>query len=178
MENPIKSVLSGDRKGNYIRLIAAGHVESSALRVLDWDWLDFFEACALDPQFTKDIERARETRADKWIDGIAESLDKKYYIEERREDGSVIQHERAPTKEETARDKLHFEKRKFLAQADNPKKYGSVSGKMNVDVEVDLKNLKLLPPDEAIKVLQNDPFAKKPKIIEVETKEITDGKEE
>jgi hypothetical protein len=44
-----------------------------------------------------------------------------------------------------------------LAKADNPDRYGT--GKTKVDISIDLKQFKLLPPEEAVKALANDPFA-------------------
>ena len=157
-------------KSNYLRLISAGHVEKTALEILEVDWLDFFEICAKDPEFRAKIEDARKSRADHWVDRIALSVDKKYEIEaEHPETGEPIKVERAPTKDELGRDKLQFEKLKFLAQADNPEKYAA-GAKPKINVEFDMSEFKLLNVADAAKVLINDPFA--PKTIEAEfTKE-------
>lgn len=159
-------------KPNYLRLIAAGHIERTALEVLEVEWLDFFEICARDPEFRANIEEARKNRADHWVDRVADSIDKKYYIEvENPESGVVVRTERAPSKDEIARDKLTFEKLKFLAQADNPEKY-SPGSKTKINVDFDMTDFKLLPVAEARQVLINDPFA--PPAIEAEFTESKD----
>lgn len=153
-------------KNNYLRLIAAGHIESSALACLEVDWIDFFELCSRDPEFRANIEQARQKRADVWVDRIAGSLDKKYTFEDGVDaSGRPIFRERAPTKDELGRDKLEFEKCKFLAQADNPEKYAQ-GAKPKVQVDIDLKDFKLLSPQESIQVLNSDPFNK---MVTIET---------
>lgn len=161
METSLVKGLSPYFKSNYLRLIAAGHVERTALAVLEVEWLDFFEICAKDPEFRANIDDARKSRADRWIDGIAESLDQKYFFEgpDDPETGKPTVIERAPNKDEIARDKLNFEKMKFLAQADNPEKYAA-GAKPKINVEFDMSDFKLLNIAEAAKVLINDPFAK------------------
>lgn len=157
-------------KINYLKLIAAGHVEAIALQILEVTWLDFFEMCAKDEEFRKDIDLARESRADRWVDAIALSLQKKYF----KDPEQTI--ERAPSKDENAKDKLDFEKRKFLAQADNPKKYGSAAGSKKADLEINLHTLQLLSPQESLKVLNNDPFNKMV-TIDVDYENSTKGEE-
>lgn len=157
MEHQLVKGLSPQFKSNYIRLIASGYVESTALSFLEVDWIDFFEVCAKDPQFRSDIDEARKARADRWIDDIALSVNKVYEIEI-EVDGKRVTAERPPNKDELGRDKLQFEKRKFLAQADNPEKY-AVGAKSKVSIDFDMSDFKLLTPQEASKVLQNDPFA-------------------
>lgn len=158
MESQLVKGIHPGFKNNYLRLIASGHVEATALAVLEVEWLDFFEVCAKDPEFRANIEEARKHRADHWIDDIALSLTQKYETET-EVNGEMIRTERPPSKDEIARDKLHFEKRKFLAQADNPEKY-SPGAKPKINVEFDMTDFKLLSMEEAKKVLINDPFAK------------------
>ena len=57
----------------------------------------------------------------------------------------------------------------FLAKADNPERYGT--GKTKVDISLDLKQFKLLPPEEAVKALASDPFA----IVEAEYTEVKEA---
>jgi len=171
----LQKSLGSEFKSQYVQLIASGHVESTALKALETDWLDFFEVYARDPEFRNEIEKARESRADKWIDDIAISLTEKYYT--KNPDTGAIE-ERPPLKEELSRDKLFFEKRKFLAQADNPDKYGNMGGGKNkVSVAIDLSDFKLLTPQESIKVLNSDPFNKMV-AIEAEFTEETKSEEE
>ncbi len=139
------------------------------MALLEVDWLDFFELCAKDPEFRTDIENARKNRADRWVDKIAVSIDKKYTVEVESPEGLIQTFERPPNKDELGRDKLDFEKLKFLAQADNPEKYAS-GGKPKVNIEFDMSDFKLLTTQEAAKVLNNDPFARPP--IEAEVTEI------
>jgi len=168
METSLTKGLSPAFKTNYLRLIAAGYVEATALAFLEVDWLDFFEICSRDPEFRNQIDDARKSRADQWVDRIAQSLDKKYMIEVPGEEGRPpIRQERPPNKDELGRDKLDFEKLKFLAQADNPDKYAT-GAKTKVNVDFSMEDFKLLPVAEAAQVLANDPFAKAP--IETEFK--------
>lgn len=172
MEHKLVKGLSPQFKSNYLRLIAAGHIESSALAFLEVDWLDFFEICAKDPEFRANIDEARKSRADRWVDGIADSLTKTYFTEiDNPVTGETIRHERPPNKDELGRDKLNFEKLKFLAQADNPEKYAP-GAKSKINVEFDMQDFKLLSIDEARKVINADPFAQLPTIdAEIVTKD-------
>lgn len=160
------NLISPDFKKNYLILIAQGSTESKALAHLEIDWLDFFELCAIDPDFRKDIEHARKGRAEIWVNKIAESIEPVFV---KNKDGVEV--EVIPGKEETGFRKLQFEKLKFLAKADNPDRYGETSGK-GPSVEINLNDFKLLSPQEAIKTLNNDPFNKLV-IIDAETKEKT-----
>lgn len=165
MEHSLVKGLNPNFKSNYLRLIAAGHVEKTALAILEVEWLDFFEVCSRDPEFRANIDDARKSRADRWVDRIAESIDKKYEIATTDDEGKPVTIERAPNKDELGRDKLQFEKLKFLAQADNPEKYAA-GAKPKINVEFDMTDFKLLNVADAAKVLINDPFA--PKTIEAE----------
>jgi len=159
MEISLVKGLGPTFKQNYLRLIAAGAIEKNALDILEVDWLDFFEICSKDPTFRSNIDDARKVRADRWIDGIAESLDKVYYLEVKNpETNEIKQYERPPSKDEIARDKLHFEKMKFLAQADNPEKY-TPGVKLKLPSEFDMADFKLLSIEEAKTAIHNDPFA-------------------
>lgn len=129
-------------KNLYIQAIASGETEAKILKRMNVEWLDFFETLADDPQFRKDIEEARKHRAEVWINRIVESLDS---------DTSV-------SMSEVPALKLEFEKLKFLAGADNPERYGNAAKGAKVDVNVDFKQFQLLPPKDALKVLQEDPF--------------------
>ena len=91
------------------------------------------------PPHAKDIEEARKVRADFWVAKIAETVDFDY------------------SKDEIGSERLKFDKLQFLAKADNPDKYGNNSKK--VDISIDLKQFKLLKPDEAVKALASGPFA-------------------
>jgi hypothetical protein len=166
MENSLVKGISPHFKSNYLRLIATGHVERVALEILEVDWIDFFEVCAKDPQFRTDIDEARKSRADKWVDKIAESINHKYTTEVQDAEGKTQVFERPPNKDELGRDKLTFEKLKFLAQADNPEKYAS-GAKPKLSVEFDMTDFKLLSMDEAKKVINADPFAN-PNVIEAQ----------
>jgi hypothetical protein len=92
-----------------------------------------------DRDFIKDVEEARKIRADFWVSKIAETVDFDY------------------SKDEVGSERLKFDKLQFLAKADNPDKYGNNNKK--VDISIDLKQFKLLKPDEAVKALASDPFA-------------------
>jgi hypothetical protein len=129
-------------KNLYIQAIASGETEAKILKRMNVEWLDFFETLADDPQFRKDIEEARKHRAEVWINRIVESLDS----------------DTGASMSEVPALKLEFEKLKFLAGADNPERYGNAAKGAKVDVNVDFKQFQLLPPKDALKVLQEDPF--------------------
>lgn len=170
---PIYSSLHSEKfKKDYVTLLAAGLVESQILKNLKVDWLDFFEVVAADPDFRSDIELAKKERASRWVDKIAVSLEKEYVTEVKDDKGNVVERvARPPTKDELNRDKLDFEKLKFLAQADDPDKYGNASKGTKVDVSIGLTDHQLLSPEKSIEVLQNDPFRRKG-VIDVDFEKI------
>lgn len=159
-------------KSDYVRLISQGHTEGTALQKLEIDWLDFFELCAKDSDFRKDIDNARKARAEIWVGKIMDSVESQFI------DVDGVKVERIPGKDETAHRKLQFEKLKFLAKADNPERYGEAAGSKN-KVEINLNDFKLLTPQESIKVLNNDPFNKmvtfEAEVTPTTTKEEKDG---
>lgn len=173
MELQLVTGLGPDFKSQYCRLIAKGYVEATALAQLKVEWMDFFEILSKDPEFRASIDEARKARADRWVDGIADSLNKKYEVTVER-DGIVEVFERPPTKDELGRDKLHFEKMKFLAQADNPEKYAA-GAKPKISVEFDMSDFKLLSVEDAHKVLSSDPFAN---YVEAESTPVKEDKNE
>lgn len=142
---------SNEFKAAYVRLICEGNSEATALKTLGIKWIDFFEAAADDPDFRKDIEEARKFRAEIWVDRIVKSIDS----------NSMLPKDSVPAA------KLEFEMLKFLASADNPDRYGGKGGS-KVDVNIDLSQFQLIKPEEALKVLQDDPFRKPVKIDNVE----------
>jgi hypothetical protein len=126
-------------KNKYIELITNGYTENVALEKLGFNKGLYIKLLVEDRDFTKDLEEARKIRADFWVSKIAETVDFDY------------------SKEEIGSERLKFDKLQFLAKADNPDKYGNNSKK--VDISIDLKQFKLLPPEEAVKALASDPFA-------------------
>lgn len=148
---PTSSVTTVDQKQfkkDFIELIANGYVESKALDTLGLTRGIFMRYCLEDPEFIKNIEEARKQRAEFWISKIASSVDDDL------------------ASSEVASEKLKFDKLCYLAKADNPDRYGV--GKTKVDISLDLKQFKLLPPEEAVKALANDPFA----VLEAEFTEL------
>ena len=137
-------------KDRYIELVHKGYVEYIALETLGFHRGDYYQALTEDADFALRVEEARKNRADFWVAKIAQDIDKNY------------------DKDEIPSQRLKFDKLQFLAKADNPDKYGSNS-KSKIDISLDLTQFKLLPPEEAVKALANDPFA-----IEAEFKEIDD----
>lgn len=140
-------------KENFLEKISSGYIESKALGDLGISRSQFVRLCLEDPDFVKNIEEARKHRAEFWVSKIANTVDVDY-------DAKDVPSE-----------KLRMEKLVFLAKADNPERYGT--GKTKVDISLDLKQFKLLPPDEAVKALASDPFA-----IEAEFTEIKKSDEE
>ena len=133
-------------KEKYIELISQGYAEKVALEKLSFPRGIYLRLMMDDGDFNLRVSDARKLRADFWVSHIVDSLNDK--IE----------------KDEVPAERLKFDKLQFLAKADNPEKYGNNSKK--VDVNIDLGQFKLLPPEEALKSLSADPFA--PKIIEAE----------
>jgi TusA-related sulfurtransferase len=126
-------------KSKFLELTSEGNIESRIIDLLNISRGQFLKICIEDPDFVKNLEEARKSRAEFWVSKIAESVDKDF-------DSKDIPSE-----------KLKFEKLQFLAKADNPERYGGNKNKL--DISLDLKQFKLLPPDEAVKALTNDPFA-------------------
>ena len=127
-------------KNKLLDMIASGYIESKALADIGLPRSLFIRWCVEDPEFVKQVEEARTARAEFWVAKLAENIDEIYPPSE------VPGH------------KLRMDKLVFLAKADNPERYGNNS-KTKVDISLDLKQFKLLPPDEAVKALANDPFA-------------------
>lgn len=126
-------------KSKYLDLISNGYTETVALKQLSFPKALYIKLLVEDLDFIADVEKARKLRADFWVSKIAETVDHDY------------------SKDEIGSERLKFDKLQFLAKADNPDKYGNNTKKL--DVNIDIKQFKLLPPDLALKSLQSDPFA-------------------
>jgi len=126
-------------KSKYLDLISNGYTETVALKQLSFPKALYIKLLVEDLDFIADVEKARKLRADYWVSKIAETVDHDY------------------SKDEIGSERLKFDKLQFLAKADNPDKYGNNTKKL--DVNIDIKQFKLLPPDLALKSLQSDPFA-------------------
>jgi hypothetical protein len=147
MSNPLtKNSDTKSLKKRFLELTASGYIESVALKELDLSRGRFIQMYMDDPDFSIQIEEARKARADIWVSKIVEDLDVEY------------------SKDEIPNQRLRFDKLQFLAKADDPNRFGNNSKKL--DISIDLKQFKLLPPDQALAALAADPFA--PKIIEAE----------
>jgi hypothetical protein len=138
-------------KSKYIELITEGYTESVALSTLNFSKALYIKLLHDDLDFVRDVEEARKIRADYWVNKIATTVDHDF------------------SKDEVGSERLKFDKLQFLAKADNPDKYGNNS-KKQIDINVDMKQFKLLPPDKALESLKNDPFAP----IEAEFKDVED----
>lgn len=147
------SVNLKDLKAKYLELISNGYTETVALKDLNFPKPIYLKLLVEDIDFAQDVEAARKLRADYWVGKIAASVDHDY------------------NKDEIGSERLKFDKLQFLAKADNPDKYGNNSKKL--DINIDLGQFKLLPPEEALKSLVNDPFA-----IEADYKEIPKEEED
>jgi hypothetical protein len=133
-------------KSSYLELISNGFVEQVAIQTLNFPRHLYLKLLLEDIDFANAVNEARKVRADFWVAKIAEDVDKDY------------------DKDEIPSKRLRFDKLQFLARADNPERYGNNSKK--IDVNIDLKQFRLLPPEEALKSLSQDPFA--PEVIEAE----------
>jgi len=134
-------------KSTYLDLISNGYTETVALKQLSFPKALYIKLLVEDLDFIADVEKARKLRADFWVSKIAETVDHDY------------------SKDEIGSERLKFDKLQFLAKADNPDKYGNNSKKL--DVNIDIKQFKLLPPDLALKSLQSDPFAIEADFVEL-----------
>jgi hypothetical protein len=134
-------------KSKYLDLISNGYTETVALKQLSFPKALYIKLLVEDLDFIADVEKARKLRADYWVSKIAETVDHDY------------------SKDEIGSERLKFDKLQFLAKADNPDKYGNNSKKL--DVNIDIKQFKLLPPDLALKSLQSDPFAIEADFVEL-----------
>jgi hypothetical protein len=128
------------RKEQYLQLIAAGGVEDKALETVGLPKATYIRLIDEDPDFAKNIEKARKHRAEHWIGKIVESVDEEYEV-----------------LEELPNAKLRFEKLQYLAKADNPDRYGAKASGANININ--LGEFKLLKPEEAMAALAADPFA-------------------
>jgi hypothetical protein len=141
-----------DLKSKYLDLISNGYTETVALQQLNFPKGLYIKLLVEDTDFIADVEKSRKLRADFWVSKIAETVDKDY------------------DKDQIGSERLKFDKLQFLAKADNPDKYGNNSKKL--DVSIDIKQFKLLPPDLALESLKNDPFAIETTYTTVDDKEI------
>lgn len=144
-------------KSKYLELISNGYTENVALKQLNFPKALYLKLLMEDLDFIQDVEAARKLRADFWVSKIAESLDKPM------------------EKDEVPVERLKFDKLQFLAKADNPDKYGSNSKKM--DINIDLGQFKLLPPEEALKAIKADPFAIEAEYTDVRTNNVDTDKD-
>jgi hypothetical protein len=138
-------------KSQYLEMISNGYSENVALKELNFPKALYIKLLVEDLDFIADVEQARKLRADFWVAKIAATVDMDY------------------SKDEVGSERLKFDKLQFLAKADNPEKYGNNSKKM--DINIDLGQFKLLPPEEALKSLAKDPFAIEADFTEISIKE-------
>lgn len=138
-------------KAKYLECISNGYTENVALKELNFPKALYIKLLIEDLDFIADVDAARKLRADYWVGKIASTVDIDY------------------AKDEVSSERLKFDKLQFLAKADNPDKYGNNSKKM--DINIDLGQFKLLPPEEALKSLAKDPFAIEAEYTEVSIKQ-------
>lgn len=137
-------------KKSYLDLIARGYAETKALDLVGLPYSLYLRFLQEDPNFVSDLDLSRKSRADFWVSKIIEEVD------------------HIPDPKEVGGERLKFDKLQFLAKADNPDKYGKNS---KTDIHIDLGQFKLLPPEEALKALKDDPFA----IVDADFSEVTDN---
>lgn len=142
-------------KEKYLEYIAEGMVEKHALERANFKKGEYIRAMLDDADFVKAIETARRHRAEHWVGEIAASYD--------------VHH----PKDEVAGAKLIFDKLAYLAKADNPERYGNSAKGANININ--LGEFKMLPPDEARKVLASDPFAIDADYIQIPPEEEDEG---
>jgi hypothetical protein len=132
-------------KERYLDLIAQGFSEQVALDKLSTPKAVYLRLVLEDADFVKDIDEARKSRAEFWISEIARGVNEVH------------------SKDEVPGERLRFDKLAFLAKADNPDRYGS---NRKSDININLGQFKLLPPEEALKALAQDPFAIEAEVVE------------
>lgn len=148
----VSSAMVKELKVKYLELITNGYTENVALQTLNFPKPIYLKLLLEDLDFIEQVEKARKLRAEFWVAKIAESVDKDT-------DPEMVSSER-----------LKFDKLVFLARTDNPERYGTNAKK--IDVNIDLGQFKLLPPDEALKSLASDPFALEAEFKELDEKDI------
>lgn len=124
------------------RLIANGEMDEEeachqvAIGLTDFSFMKFQS-----PEFVDRLDQAYKKRADHWHKKVMKSADD------------------IPDKEFASGAKLQFEKLKWLAEIDNPDKYGKKSS-TTVDINHNIHlSMKKMTTAEALKILQEDPFA-------------------
>jgi hypothetical protein len=148
----IKQENMSELKQEYLRMITEGYSEVRALAELNFPRHVYIRLLVEDTDFNLSVEQARKARADFWVGKIIEDVD------------TLID------KDDIPGERLKFDKLQYLAKADNPERYGNNSKK--IDVNIDLKQFKLLPPEEALKSLSSDPFAIDVDFVEVKDSEL------
>jgi len=152
MMEMIKQENMSELKHEYLRMITEGYSEVSALAALNFPRHVYIRLLVEDTDFNLNVEQARKARADFWVGKIIEGVD------------AIVD------KDDIPGERLKFDKLQYLAKADNPERYGNNSKK--IDVNIDLKQFKLLPPEEALKSLASDPFAIEADFVEVKDSEL------
>jgi hypothetical protein len=154
-------------KDEILSLLVQGHSEYKACELLGIPMMTLINELLEDTEFAEKLQKARNIRAEKWVNGIAELIISPTT-------GTTIIHD----KDDVPGVKLAIDTMKWLAKVDNPQRYGD---KMDVNVETkNIYEIKGLSVSEALDIIKNDPFA--PKDIDaeyvVQTKEIKDDEDE
>lgn len=129
-----------EKQEHFCRLISEGVPEDLALAEAVIPFCDYL-AATTDSRFQDMITNAQKLRADHWFGKIISDADF------------------APDKDSAPGEKLKFERLKYLAEIDNPDKYGPKT-KQTVDhthnIQISVKNLSVA---DAKKILEEDPFS-------------------
>ncbi len=124
----------------FLERLRAGETEPKILESMGVTKSQYHYLLVKDDQFRKELEEARKARAEVWHEKIAESA------------LQVVE------KDEVPGERLKFDKLKWLAEKDNPDRYGD---KKTVDTTMNLNvfTIKGVTEAEALKAIQEDPFA-------------------
>lgn len=131
-----------DKLPDFLDLIRMGYTENKACAELKIPERLYYTAVIVDSNIADQIEKAKEARADVWINKIIAKVD------------DSIDKDAAPG------EKLRFEKLKYLARVDNPNKYGEKTN-VNVDIQHSITHaLKTMTIEDAKRILtEEDPYA-------------------
>jgi hypothetical protein len=131
-----------DKQEDIFSLIAQGEMdEEEACHQVSVSVTDFRYQKTTDQAFNDKLQIAYQKRADHWHKLIMKDV------------------KTIHGKDEAAGAKLQFEKLKYLAEIDNPEKYGKkTSAEININHNV-VHSLKKMSTQEAIDILTKDPFA-------------------
>jgi hypothetical protein len=149
---PVYRFPSNAPREEYLDLIRRGKGFRQAADILGISQVLLAMMIAQDQSLREDITKAEKDRGDHWVESIIRTVDVDC------------------DPKDVPNEKLKFEKYKYLAEIDNPEKYGKTS---TSEVNVNVFDIKGITDAQALTAIRNDPFA-----IDVEAEVIEEGVED